>query len=236
LPVNLIDPQSINSYLEGFLPSNPEAAKLLQLALAKPLAQRGENASPVDSLPDDAPVWLKRKWPQGGPYHRFTPDADLDDKVRHIADWIKAALTENEPWLRQLTHGKPSRFTSINTLEDATEMADADMRERNQKLAARLGPGKSGEETVMAMAGGFRMVRLVTPEALDRESVGMGHCIGQGSYDQYLKDGSREFYSLRDARNQPHATVEVDVEKHAVLQCQGKENHAPVGKRLVVAA
>jgi hypothetical protein len=106
------------------------------------------------------------------------------------------------------------------------------MCERNRKLARELAPDGEGEETVMAMGDGFRIVQLLTPTALDREGVKMGHCIGQGGYDGTLRDGSCTFYSLRDAAGEPHATLEVDTKEHALLQCQGKENKPPVAKYL----
>ncbi|NBZ97001.1 MAG: hypothetical protein EBR40_11370 [Proteobacteria bacterium] len=229
---NLFDTKPIDRYLEGLAPADPDLQRLLKLALAKPLAKRSENLEPVTDLPADPPDWLKKKWPDGGPYHRFRPDPDLETKARHVADWLKAAIQDHEPWLTQLSHGRPTRFTAVNTLDDALAMADADMREKNKKLARQLAPAAEGEETVMDLGGGFRMVRLSTPTALDRESVAMGHCIGQGGYDKYLQDGTGQFFSLRDAKNEPHATIEVDTKRNAVLQCQGKENKPPVAKYL----
>ena len=229
---NLIDTKSIDDYLDALVPAQPEVQRLLKIALAKPLAKRPENLEPVTELPSDAPAWLKAKWPEGGPYHRFRPDDKLTNKARHVADWLKVAVQDQEPWLKQRSHGRPTRFNSINSLDDALAMADADMREKNRKLAKQRAPSAEGEETVMDLGNGFRIVRLTTPTALDRESAFMGHCIGQGGYDEYLKDGSRQFFSLRDAKNLPHATIEVDTARHAVLQCQGKENKPPVAKYL----
>lgn len=83
---NLINSESISTFLEGFCTGNQEAGELLKLALAKPLAVRQENLREIRDLPDDAPEWLKRKWPEGGPYHRFEPDSQLHVQVRHIAD------------------------------------------------------------------------------------------------------------------------------------------------------
>ena len=43
MTANLIDPKAIERYLDRFLPGQPEAARLLKLALARPLAQRDQN-------------------------------------------------------------------------------------------------------------------------------------------------------------------------------------------------
>src|ERR1700677_169114 len=96
MTANLIDPKAIERYLDRFLPGQPEAARLLKLALARPLAQRDQNLETLSELPQDAPDWLRTKWPKGGPYHRFKPDGDLDQKARHIADWIAAAVASQE--------------------------------------------------------------------------------------------------------------------------------------------
>lgn len=233
MPINLIDPESIDLYLEDFLPSDPVAATHLKVALSKLLAHRPENARELRELPGDAPDWLKKKWPEGGPYHQFASDRDLDDRVRHIADWLKVAVQEDEPWLHQLeTNGQPKRLLHLKGLKEAVEEADRDMRERNKRLAAQLGTDTEGEETVAAMADGYRVVKLTTTSALDREGVAMGHCIGQGAYDQFLHNGTREYFSLRDRNNKPHVTIEVDLAIDAVVQCKGKGNAPPTAKYL----
>jgi PcfJ-like protein len=236
MPANLIDTKPIEQYLERLLPTQPEAARLLKLALARPLAQRDQNLETLSELPQDAPGWLRTKWPKGGPYHRFKPDADLDQQARHVADWISVAVSEREPWLDRVDAGnrdkRPFRFNNIQTLEDAYREADKDMRERNRKLAEDLAPDGEGERTVMALEGGFRIVQLLTPTALDREGVKMGHCIGQGGYDKGLLDGSRRFFSVRDAKGEPHATLEVVAASNDLVQCQGKENKPPTARYL----
>jgi hypothetical protein len=78
----------------------------------------------------------------------------------------------------------------------------------------------------MSFPDGWKIVRLLTPEALDRESAHMQHCIGEGSYDQHLDGDSHVFYSLRDPKNRPHATMEVVNEDGIakLIQCKGKQN------------
>jgi hypothetical protein len=80
------------------------------------------------------------------------------------------------------------------------------------------------------MPDGYRIVQMTSVTALDRESAFMGHCVGQGGYDKALETGSRQFFSLRDADNKPHAKFEVDPAENALLQCKGKENKPPVAR------
>ena len=69
-----------------------------------------------------------------------------------------------------------------------------------------------GVETVLDFGDGFRFVKLVSKEAYEREGYLMRHCVA--SY--YGRDVT--IYSLRDNQNQPHCTIEQDV------QIKGKGN------------
>ena len=53
--------------------------------------------------------------------------------------------------------------------------------------------------------------QLHTPEEFSDEGQQMGHCLGQQGYDYpgQSKRGEKMYYSLRDAGNMPHATMEV---------------------------
>lgn len=80
------------------------------------------------------------------------------------------------------------------------------------------------------MDDGYYVVRLMTPEALDRESGVMQHCIGQGAYDHKLEDGNFVYLSMRDRFGKAHATMELDVRPvrgPILVQCQGKQNRPP---------
>ena len=86
----------------------------------------------------------------------------------------------------------------------------------------------------MAFHNGFRMVQLLTKQALVRETAFMSHCIGNGAYNDYIpgagKSGNYIYYSLRDDDNKPHVTMEVDFERRRLIQCKGKGNVAPIAK------
>jgi hypothetical protein len=65
--------------------------------------------------------------------------------------------------------------------------------------------------------GNIRWVRLFTKLSLDREGQELNHCLDGGSFDNNLR-----YYSLRDSRNKPHATLEVD--KRYISQIKGHSN------------
>ena len=83
-----------------------------------------------------------------------------------------------------------------------------------------------GTKFIMDLPNGMKAYQLITPEALDFESEYMGHCVGQGSYDEGVSDGSIKIYSIRDSNGEPHATLEVRGQD--VYQCKGKGNKTPV--------
>ena len=74
-------------------------------------------------------------------------------------------------------------------------------------------------ETFLELDDGFRIVKLKSKDAYLREGNLMRHCVG--SYHE--REGST-IYSLRDSKNQPHATIEVVVDKDEIQQCKGKGN------------
>jgi hypothetical protein len=161
--------------------------------------------------------------------HKFVP-AEIPfthlRKIEHVVDWIVASVINRAAWLEKVdTAGRPVKLTKIGSLDRAVFEADkamAAMARRMPKL--QIG---TGEETYFDFEGGWRLVRMTTPEALDAESSSMQHCVGNGAYDQRLSEGTRIYLSLRDPGGKPHATLEIDTETNRLLQIQGKQNRPP---------
>jgi len=72
--VNIINPEAIAEYLQGFAAGNAVAAAHLCTALGKALEKEESQLHTVTALPGDAPQWLCKKWLEGGTYQRFVPD------------------------------------------------------------------------------------------------------------------------------------------------------------------
>jgi hypothetical protein len=150
--------------------------------------------------------------------------------VGHIADWLKAAVANKAPWLSKLDEkGRPKKLLKFGTLEAIAAGADKAMRRHNQN-ARRSELAVDAEIAYMELADGYRLVRLMSTEALDAESLEMQHCIGHGGYDDKLADPSVVFLSLRDATNKAHATLEI--ENGIIRQLSGKQNAYPDPKYL----
>ena len=92
------------------------------------------------------------------------------------------------------------------------------------------------KEVVYRFDNGFTIVDVNTENDLGVEGDKMGHCVG--SYCDDVASGRTTIYSLRDARNEPHATIEIlptlplgrSRSRGTVEQIKGKGNAPPVEK------
>lgn len=148
-----------------------------------------------------------------------------DEKLRHIADWLKAAVVNNNSWLDNVDdRGRPKKLMKFGSIEQIVREADKAMLKASRLSAVRLVEGD--EEYFWELGEGFHIVRLLTPAALDRESAEMQHCIGNGRYDQNLERGDYTYLSLRDGAGKAHATIEIY--DGMIVQIQGKQNRPAI--------
>lgn len=92
----------------------------------------------------------------------------------------------------------------------------------------RLPPGEKGTDLRTEADDGFYWVRLVTRGALDREGACMGHCVGDGDYEEYcgaedLSDSA--IWSLRRPDGISVLTVQIVADQ--VDTVKGYRNHPP---------
>jgi len=71
---------------------------------------------------------------------------------------------------------------------------------------------------------------LLNAEELKYEGKVMGHCVGGNNYKQKIKNGLSIILSIRDGKNNPHVTIEIDVPSRMVIQQQGRANQEPIKK------
>jgi hypothetical protein len=108
---------------------------------------------------------------------------------------------------------------------------NARMAKGANELGHPLGEGILGVHKEYP-ATGFRWMQL-GPEGLDAEGKAMGHCVG--SYCEDVRNRGTQIYSLRDADNQPHVTVEARPGKFNYLNAAGdmtQEQSAAVQQHL----
>ncbi len=166
--------------------------------------------------------------------------SELFQQIQHINDYVAAYVGNHTDKVIS-----PGYFITLlgnnknwRNLYDTAEAYFAEQRQREARDPAEqdnIRASREGVEVVKTYPeSGLQAVRLLTKEALDYEGKEMGHCIGGGSYDRSLEDGSRQYYSIRelsaDGEWKPHVTFEC--EKDKIRQCKGKNNTAVIGRYL----
>jgi hypothetical protein len=151
----------------------------------------------------------------GTRYERLLADA------RSVTDWLDA-VPEHDRHLRRIDR---------MSYADASRMA-ATWHEKLLALSADADDPDVVEEieVIEDCGDGCRFVELKGPVALLREGRLMGHCVG--TYFPAIQAGHARVFSLRDARNQPHVTIEVrraaKGRQIEASQIKGKGNRVPI--------
>jgi predicted nucleotidyltransferase len=130
-------------------------------------------------------------------------NAENHDEIEHIIDYL------NSP-------EAPSRLQKMSYLQ-AKSNADKWLKSQVKKGKA-INEKESDIEVFLDFGDGFKIVKLIGENAYKKEGFLMGHCVAS-----YYK-GQSEIYSLRDKNNNPHATIEVIVERGKINQVKGKGN------------
>ena len=201
----------------------------------------------VDKNRTDLPGWTAQTFARGEDIYEFDGQK-MSDKLREeiitVRDYLydmaaqyvdkvieTARKTEKKPKIR---YDYLKTSNEFNTFEKALNAA----KRWHENMATELAKRNRGKELlkkslvgvkhIMDLPNNMSAYQLLTPEALDFESEYMGHCVGKGSYDSGVKDGSIKIYSIRDERGEPHATLEV--RGNQVHQIKGKANKALIHK------
>jgi len=71
---------------------------------------------------------------------------------------------------------------------------------------------------------------LLSDKDLKYEGSIMGHCVGGKNYKSKIKNKQSIILSIRDGKNIPHTTIEIDVNSRTIVQKFGKGNKPPINK------
>lgn len=91
-------------------------------------------------------------------------------------------------------------------------------------------PNIDEERIVFRFSDKKHFLYLLNAEELKYEGKVMGHCVGGNNYKQKIKNGLSIILSIRDGKNNPHVTIEIDVPSRMVIQQQGRANQEPIKK------
>ena len=133
---------------------------------------------------------------------------ELYDLNTYLAADILRSISLIDDYFNHLRQNDPREYAKIDRM--SWEQADQAQKRWHDALKKKAGKTIStatpGQETVLEVAP-YRWVKLTSEAALKAEGECMGHCVG--GYGSRVTSGEVEIYSLRDAKNQAHITVEI---------------------------
>jgi len=128
----------------------------------------------------------------------------LENEVEHILDYLNS---DSRPYkISKMSYGQA---------KTNAEKWSAIL----QKKAGGIVEVDSDVEVVKDFGDGFKLVTLVSKAAYDREGAMMRNCVSS-----YFNKKDSKIYSLRDAQNNPHCTMEVVIHNNEIYQIKGKGN------------
>lgn len=145
-----------------------------------------------------------------------------------VSEWCKTVLLaqcrKSSPSVEEKEHiidylispVAPKRLRKMSY--EQAKKAAAKWSEANQKKGRDLVESSEDIKTLMKLADGAKIVKLLTKKAYEREGFLMRHCLGG------YTPGSSEVFSLRDKKNEPHVTFEVTKNGDTIQQVKGKGN------------
>ena len=148
---------------------------------------------------DEVKNWLSKVIPA----REAKESVDLGE-AEHIVDYLNSRMSK----------GKKTRLQKMS-YKDAKRLS-AEWVEKQNKKAANIFETESDVEEIMQLENGLRLVKLIGENAYKREGRLMSHCVGS-----YVGKDC-DVYSIRDAKNMPHCTIEIKNKK--ANQVKGKGN------------
>ena len=199
-------------------------------------------------MPQQAPAWLRNAVQRGDAIYELSFKPGFETALAHVVDWLRAdpdaartvRTVPEADFLGLLTRAADAYFAKQS--DGAAKQAQQSLQEPGVEVIMTFRQHKNSpmvmaqESDLASNANGSVVsfwVKLISAEALNREGKLMHHCVG--SYADLVKSESVVIYSLRDMKNEPHATVELAMRggPPTINQVKGKNNQAPLGRYAV---
>ena len=150
----------------------------------------------------------------------------LPQQMTTVRDWLRHLARHEDPFVMQ--KGRINRISWAQALETATRWHE-EMQARDSEIEEL----PEHKEKFLDVGDGAAWWKLTGESCLSREGEVMGHCVAD--YVEDVESGYATIFSLRDAKNEPHVTVEAGFGENeaadwVIKQVKGKENKAPVEK------
>ena len=159
----------------------------------------------IQQAPPGSPDWLVQKLEAGGELFNVTPSTEVSELAMSVIDYINAWSEEN-----------PGREPRMRWEQAAVQATDWHKEMKNVSVSDEENEQDLAEiATIYEFKDGFKWVDLTTEACLKREGGRMGHCVG--GYGAAVQAGTTKIFSLRNAKNLPHATIEATSEEPTVI-------------------
>ena len=140
---------------------------------------------------------------------KFNLDKTNESDFRDILDWVKGS----QGAVNIKTHDFESAKKAAKEWHDQNFKVNNDLVLKDKKIILQTGP--------------YYWVQLKTVEDCVEEGEAMGHCIGGEEHSGPISRGDHLAFSMRDNKNKPHITLEIDRKKN-IIEFKGKQNDAPI--------
>lgn len=148
----------------------------------------------VDRTPKLDPLtpWLWREMKKG----RIEWDDVLTrNQMSHLADWY--------------TSKSPTR-KGVDVMQKTWDDVQGLLNQWDEELASQESEANLNNGKVVHQYPNGWTMRELGPQDLQYEGDQMGHCVGGSNYERAVEVGDTTIYSLRDEKNIPHATIELE--------------------------
>ncbi len=125
------------------------------------------------------------------------------DDYSHFLDYIKSVHKDN----------RDNSYYPLEQLKKEVAAWDEKNKRRGKYLVET-----EKDKLFIGDVDNYKLFKLLTPEAKDREGSLMDHCVGGGAFDK------SDIYSIRDEGNNPFCTILLD--GNIAHQIKGKKNEA----------
>lgn len=208
---NIVNQDEISKFLSSFSHGEPHIEKWLNSNLRNWILNKSKEVIPhAPSLKD--PAWVEKALSRGDKLYDFKPSEDLKNKISHLIDYFKS----KKPRLDRMS--AEDAFKNLEVWDKSAEKKALKERKKVLKETTQ----ESGVETLKKYPSGYSWVEVKTAEALTREGILMGHCVGGEDYCKAVLSKSMRIFSLRDKQNKPHCTIELS--NREIKQIKGIRN------------
>ena len=213
---NVINQDEVGDYINTKIAEHPAIDTWFDKVLRKWIINKAPTVKFKGATQDGMPDWLKKSI-SDNTAEQVVIDEKLDNEIAPIIDYLE-----------HLKNEKPN----LDLTRVSFDQAAAGSKKWHEDLAKKATRAKpieeDGTKVIHVFPNGYYWVKVTGLQSMKREGQIMGHCVGGYNYFQHSLGGRKEIYSLRDPKNVPHVTIEVDTKPgHVTInQIKGKANLA----------